>query len=503
MGSKRKKPRENDLAERYRAGDFDKQELYEEDEDKSQRFSNRNKNAEQDKLEKTALLRAALLAAAEAADPSEIEKLPRGQVTLVYSLFSEVEFQNESFLCVTRKTLSRLADTQIVVGDYVHFRDTGITHESGRRHGVIESTEPRSTVLTRTDSFKSHAQHPIVANAGQMLIVASVKEPAVKWGLVDRMIVAAQSGGLLPIVCLNKMDLMLREERSIDASVADDESINPLEALKHYSEIGVKTIQTSVDRDIGLNDLKNCLADQTTVLAGHSGVGKSSLIQSIQSDLKLRIGEISGFTGKGRHTTTSARRYTLDFGGAVIDTPGVKMFGLWNITRENLKDFFPDVISSTAPPWRAELSEDRRFSVAADGFSPRALPVVSRQMHSIRELDEPLPWADETIDIQSTECSSPTTSNPRWRRGFLAVAIFQADEARMTRLHVNIANSKAAVIRLLRISTPSRVGLEKSICRLMIFRLSNCIAAVTVVVITTASGARVTQRYRSLPSLTR
>jgi ribosome biogenesis GTPase len=354
MPGRRKKPRENDLAERYRAGDFDKQEMYEEDEDQSERFSNRKKNAEQDKIEKTAVLRAALLAAAEEADPSEVEKLPLGQVTLVYSLFCEVDFDNQSFLCVTRKTMTKLADTQMVVGDWVRFRDTGITHESGRRHGVIESAIPRKTVLTRTNSFHSHEQHPIVANAEQMLIVASVKEPAVKWGLVDRMIVAAQSGGLVPIVCLNKMDLTLLSDPTTETADADDESVDPRAALAHYESIGVKTIETSVDRAIGLKELKDCLANKSTVLAGHSGVGKSSLIQSIQPELKLRIGEISGYTGKGRHTTTSARKYDLDFGGAVIDTPGVKMFGLWNMTRENLKTFFPDVTAGTAPPWRKQ-----------------------------------------------------------------------------------------------------------------------------------------------------
>ena len=129
------------------------------------------------------MLRAALLAAAEAADPTEVEKLPLGQVTLVYSLFCEVESGDQTFLCVTRKTMSKLADTQMVVGDFVRFRDTGITHESGRRQGVIESAVPRTTVLTRTDSFKSHVQHPIVANAEQMLIVASVKEPGSKMGI--------------------------------------------------------------------------------------------------------------------------------------------------------------------------------------------------------------------------------------------------------------------------------------------------------------------------------
>ena len=90
------------------------------------------------------------------------------------------------------------------------------------------------------------------------------------------------------------------------------------------------------------------------MLAGHSGVGKSSLIRAIQPHLDLRIGAISGFNDKGRHTTTSARWYPLEFGGSVIDTPGVKLFGLWNVTRENLINYFPDVESDVAPEWRVE-----------------------------------------------------------------------------------------------------------------------------------------------------
>jgi ribosome biogenesis GTPase len=83
-------------------------------------------------------------------------------------------------------------------------------------------------------------------------------------------------------------------------------------------------------------------------------VGKSTLLNAVQSSLRLRTGEISNYTGKGRHTTTSARRYPLDIGGAVIDTPGVKLFGLWGVTRDNLADFFPDLASGQAPEWRKE-----------------------------------------------------------------------------------------------------------------------------------------------------
>ncbi len=363
MAGRRKKPRENDLAERYRAGDFDSQEMYEDDEEKKQTFSHRNKHAEQDKIEKTAALRAALEAAELEVDPTGIDQLPVGQVTQVFSLFCDVESGDQSILCVTRKTLTKLTDTQIVVGDRVHFRDIGITHETGRREAVIERVLPRATVLTRSNSFKSNVQHPIVANAQQMLIVASLKQPTVKWGLVDRMIVAAQSGGLRPIIVLNKVDLGLGSE-PIDKNAEEDETIDPNSALAHYATLGVQSLQTSVENNIGLDELKAVLKDHVTVLSGHSGVGKSSLIQKIQPSLKLRIGAISGYTGKGRHTTTSARHYPLDFGGSVIDTPGVKMFGLWKITRDNLLDYFPDIEAGTAPKWREQSA--RRISARTE-----------------------------------------------------------------------------------------------------------------------------------------
>jgi len=93
------------------------------------------------------------------------------------------------------------------------------------------------------------------------------------------------------------------------------------------------------------------------VLAGQSGVGKSSLINAIEPNLDLRTGAISGYTGKGRHTTTSAKRYRLSDGGYVIDTPGVKLFGLWGVTRDNLSAYFPDVVNGKAPPWRVESYE--------------------------------------------------------------------------------------------------------------------------------------------------
>jgi ribosome biogenesis GTPase len=354
MSQKRRKPRDkqDDLADRYRAGEFAPERVQEADEEIGERFSARSKHAQENKTARTALLRAE-----EPANLADLQTLPIGQVTQVYSLFCEVEYAGKVYLCVVRKTLTKVSLTQMVVGDYVRFRDTGSVDESGRGEAVIEQVLPRKTILTRTESFKGVNQHPIVANAQQMLIVASAKRPAVKWGLIDRMIVAARSGGLAPIICLNKIDLL--ESPEIDREItrdeaADDETIDPRAALAHYSSLGIKILQTSIDPPRGLDELREALRDQVTVLSGHSGVGKSSLIRAIQPDLDIRIGEISHFTAKGKHTTTSARRYRLDFGGVVIDTPGVKRFGLWGVSRDNLIDFFPDVANETAPLWRVQ-----------------------------------------------------------------------------------------------------------------------------------------------------
>lgn len=312
-----------------------------------QKFSARSSGAQRGKMERTALLRAAEGSAAEA----DIATLPVGQVILVHSLFIQVEFEGAVRLCVVRKTLNKVRDMQIVVGDQVRFRETGRLHESGRPEAVIEQVLPRRTILTRTDTFLNTGQQPIVANAEQMLIVAALLLPSVSWGLIDRMIVAARSGGLEPIICLNKTDLATSQPKGPEALAF------AREAMAHYKTMGSATLETSVLEDAGLAQLRQILAGKTTVLSGHSGVGKSSLIHAVQPALDLRTGDVNRYTGKGKHVTTSARRYQLDGGGYVIDTPGVKVFGLWGVTKENLMEFYPDVEAETAPPWRKESYE--------------------------------------------------------------------------------------------------------------------------------------------------
>lgn len=337
MPGKRKKTH-NDLTRRYLSGEFDEDTLHQ----TQQRFSERSTGAQQRKMERTALLRAA----EDSATAADLETLPVGQVIQVYSLYCDVEHQGVTHLCVVRKTLSKLAETNLVVGDFVRFRSTGSTDESGRPEAVVEQILPRQTVLTRADSFKAIDPQPIVANAQQMLIVVALHQPDVKWGLVDRMLVAARSGGLTPIVCLNKLDL---------AHAGPPEDLAFAEqVLAHYQRLSIPVLKTSVPAQTGFPELRDTLRAKTTVLAGHSGVGKSSLINAVEPSLTLRTAAISGYTGKGRHTTTSARRYLLADNTQVIDTPGVKLFGLWGVTRDNLLDFFPDIEDESAPEWRQE-----------------------------------------------------------------------------------------------------------------------------------------------------
>ena len=336
-GKPKKSPREKDITSRYLGGGMDMDRV-----DQQQRFGDKSKHYQQRKTERTAVTRAA-----EESIGGDVDALPVGDIIQVHSRYCEVQFQDTVWLCNVRRTLTKVRDGFVLVGDRVHFREGGTFDEQGRPEAIIEKILPRRTLLTRADSFKAIEAQPIVANADQVLIVAALAEPWPKWGLIDRMIVAARAGGLVPIVCLNKADLAQTSGGKKELTLA-------LAAIDHYASMGLITLKTSVPHHQGLDDLKNLLKDKLTVLAGHSGVGKSSLIKAIQPSLDLRIAAISGYTGKGRHTTTSSQRFPLDAGGYVIDTPGVKLFGLWNVTRENLPDFFPDIQSNTAPTWRQE-----------------------------------------------------------------------------------------------------------------------------------------------------
>ena len=189
--------------------------------------------------------------------------------------------------------------------------------------GFIERVEPRHGVLTRASRRREHV---LVANVDQLVIVISLVEPDLKPHLIDRYLAAAQQGGLKPILCLNKADL------------TDPVALQPL--VGAYAQLGVPTMLTSATTGRGIDRLRELLKDRATVFSGQSGVGKSSLLNAVQPGLGLAVKTVSEVTQKGRHTTTYASLIKLNFGGWVVDTPGVRQLALWDVIPEEVEGYF-------------------------------------------------------------------------------------------------------------------------------------------------------------------
>jgi ribosome biogenesis GTPase len=273
------------------------------------------------------------------AEPQGAEGAPedgcRGTVVQVSTSLCRVDVNGRSLLCGLRGGLSA-SDTGLT--NVVAVGDRVIVAEDGQGTGVVEAVLPRRTVLARPDVFYAHLQHVIAANVDQLLVVSSWREPAVWLELIDRCLVAAERNGLAPIICLNKIDL------------ADELSICRA-ALRAYLALGYRVLFTSALSGAGIDELREALHDQTTALAGLSGVGKSSLLTAIQPDLQLRVSEVSDHWHLGRHTTSQVTLHRLEMGGYVVDTPGIREFGLSGLRRGELACFYPE-IAALAPACR-------------------------------------------------------------------------------------------------------------------------------------------------------
>jgi ribosome biogenesis GTPase len=213
-----------------------------------------------------------------------------------------------------------------VVGDHVVFD----LEEDNT--GYITQIEKRKNYIDRKSTKLSKINHLIAANIDQAFLVVTLKEPRTSLGFIDRFLVACEGFRIPVCIVFNKMDIYSSKE------------INKIEEFTQiYESIGYDVIQSSVIKNEGLYLIKQMMKDKVSLFSGHSGVGKSAIINAIDSHLNLKVGEISHFHSKGKHTTTFAQMFPLSEGGYIIDTPGIKEFGLIQYSKEEIRDYFPEI----------------------------------------------------------------------------------------------------------------------------------------------------------------
>lgn len=259
------------------------------------------------------------------------EHLPRGRVISIASEGITVDADGRLIQCQLRGILKK-EKTQlknlVVVGDFVRFEWLS------DNEGAISYVEPRTSVLSRADTLSQRKEHLIAANIDQVLITTSIGVPVLRVSLVDRYIIATQKEGMNPIIVVNKIDLLEMQSQH------DNEVYQ--ECVRAYKKAGIPLISVSTFTGEGLTELREAMKDRTSVFAGQSGVGKSSLINAV-TGLDLPIGDTVDKTKKGSHTTTTAQLIPLSFGGWCIDTPGIKSFGLWSLKQEDIQAYYDEI----------------------------------------------------------------------------------------------------------------------------------------------------------------
>ena len=247
----------------------------------------------------------------------------QGRVMRIHGLICIVQTDDGRMLpCHVRRLLKSLAiegRNVVTVGDRVWFRPAS----AGGEEGLIEKVEARRGVILR--GYR-HRQHVIAANVDAVLIVSALAEPGLKLSLIDRYLVAAETGGVRPVIVFNKADL-------VDLSLYQW-------VVGLYAQLGYETIVTSAADGRGIDRLRSLLLRGVTALSGQSGVGKSSLLNVIQPGLNLKVREVSDWTFKGKHATSAAELIRLEPGGHVVDTPGLRQFELWGVVPGELQGHF-------------------------------------------------------------------------------------------------------------------------------------------------------------------
>lgn len=215
----------------------------------------------------------------------------------------------------------------IAVGDIVD-----IDREEGDDSIVITKIHERKNYITRQSPHNKHMHHIVAANLDESILLATLKDPKTSTGFIDRFLVASEAYHVPAIIVFNKTDLHKTKEKE------------KFEKIKEvYEKIGYPVYAMSITNGDGVDAVKELLKGKITLLSGHSGVGKSSFINTIFPDNILKTQEVSGWSGKGLHTTTFAEMYDLPFSGKIIDTPGMREFAMMDIEPHELSHYFPEM----------------------------------------------------------------------------------------------------------------------------------------------------------------
>jgi ribosome biogenesis GTPase len=252
-------------------------------------------------------------------------EIVEGTVIAMHGPLVRVQVEDQTLVVASRRRLNweggSPSSARLVVGDRVSLE----MHDGD---GVIVAVHARRNSLLRRAPSKNRAQ-VLAANVDQALVVFAGLEPPIKQGLLDRFLVACDLAGIAAVITINKVDQGLGEAEGL---------------MQVYESLGFTVRRVSARTGWGLGAIRRLLVDRTSLFCGPSGAGKSSLLNAVYPGFRLKVGELSESTGKGRHTTSLAELMPLPYGGFVVDTPGLKEFGVWEISAPRLARAFPEIV---------------------------------------------------------------------------------------------------------------------------------------------------------------
>jgi ribosome biogenesis GTPase len=216
----------------------------------------------------------------------------------------------------------------VAVGDWVEFE----IESDAQGTALIEGILPRHNYINRQSPRHKHQHHIVASNLDQTVLVVTLREPRTSQGFIDRFLVAAEMYHVKPVLVFNKSDLYRAKELQL---------FEDFRAM--YQPLGYPVLLVSAEKQEGLDELNAVLKDKTTLMSGHSGVGKSSLLNVLFPGMNRKTQDVSGWSGKGQHTTTFAEMFDLPQGGKIIDTPGMREFGIVDLSKQELSHYFPEM----------------------------------------------------------------------------------------------------------------------------------------------------------------